>query len=154
MQTIISDDNIKPFMAKLFQSNEFSAFEVRKTEIKTITKFVIDGQLDTTEDDDEPLKFCTWAQLQPYALNIIKGSVKPKSIRIIFALGLAEMESNFAEHINDVALFLNIVFDGEKITITTGYSQKTFTLDKTIGTTWDAYVTNFLNNLGIDVTQA
>ena len=152
LQTIVSGASIKPFMAKLFQGTEFSGFEVRKIEIKTITKFSIDGQLETTEEE-APVQFCTWAQLQPYALNIIKGSVKPRAIKIIFALGQTEMQSHFAEHANDASLFLNIAFDGDKITLTTGYSQKTFTLDKTINTAWDAYITQFLAKNQIEQTE-
>ncbi len=53
------------------------------------------------------------------------------------------------------ALFINITFENNEITIITGSSTKTFTMDKRTDIMWDEYVEEFFTNNKIPVsTQA
>ena len=45
---------------------------------------------------------------------------------------------------------MNIQYDGEKASVTTGSSLKVFSLDKSLDTSWDALVQRFFVRQGID----
>ena len=47
------------------------------------------------------------------------------------------------------SLNINIMYDREKLTVTTGNSYKIFTLDKSFETIWDAFVHNPFKELDI-----
>lgn len=66
-----------------------------------------------------------------------------------------EMTAGFlsSEHLNsspeDInGLFLNIKFESNKLSCTTGTSLKTFSLDKSVEEAWDRYAAEFLRQNG------
>ncbi len=140
--------NNKNFMNALMKEDIFDNFEVRNIEINTFTKFEISGILNKSYfslDEQETINrnFCLWKELKPIVFGLIKGSIKPKSIKIIFSYDTNKLEE-FDN--NASALFLNIVFEDNKIICTTGSSQKVFSLDRNVETKWDIYIGNFFNN--------
>lgn len=134
--------DIKFFMNKLLKEDTFNLFEVRGVEIYSFTKFEIDGFLEPSllGAETSSRSYCTWQELKPYVFNIIKGNVKPRSIKIIFSL---DTEKSTSLHNNAAALYLNMHFVDETVTFTTGTSQKNFALDKSLDNIWEEYIRNF-----------
>lgn len=138
----IHEPNIKDFMQHLFAHDTFVNLEVRGVVVHSFTYFEISGQ-----QQDET--FCTWNELRPYVRNIIKGDKKPRAMKIIFAQGNPE-----SLHPNAATLFINFLYEtsdteGDKITLTTACSQKSFELSKAVDQEWDRWVTSFLKENGI-----
>jgi hypothetical protein len=66
---------------------------------------------------------------------------KPRYIKIVFAMS---DENARAVHENSAALFLNLVYENDEITLSTGSSQRSFSLDKSVGNAWDECIEGFL----------
>ena len=139
------DTDIKTFMGRLLREDIFDQFEVRTAEIHAGVLTTINGLLDSGEFD-------TWANLRNLAFNIIKLSPKPKYVKIVFAYKTAETTDI---HNNAAALFLNFTYesdaDGDKVTFTTGTSQKEFIFEKSLDQDWDQWVSGFFAAAGINV---
>ena len=141
----------KLFMNKLLRENIFDNFEVRKVEIQTFTHFEISGIIDKnfyTVEEQENIErnFCIWSELKPIIFNLIKGNKLPGFIKIIFSL-----DENTMQQLSDnaAAMFLNISFENNAIVCTSGYSQKTFTLDKKVENCWEEYILKFFKDNNI-----
>lgn len=148
----IVKSEIKIFMNKLLKGNEFDSFEVRKIELETISKFSIEGRINKDYlPEDEKREFCTWQELKPYIFQIVKGNKKPKNMKIIFSLS-----KNIIDQLSDnaLAMFLNVNFEDNKITCTTGTSQKNFSLDNTVDIIWEEYINKFIKQAGIAVSNS
>ena len=127
----VPESQVKDFMQHLFNQDTFAKFQVRGIVVHSFTHFEISGE--KGEGD-----FCTWGELRPYVRNIIKGTEKPRIIKIIFALEAPE-----ATHPNAAALFINVLYDNDKINCTTACSQKSFELNRDVDIVWDNWVTDF-----------
>ncbi len=137
----ISEENVKGFMPKLLVQNTFDKFEAREVVVDTFAKFEISANL--TKNIEEVM---TWETLKPYVYNIIKGNVLPKSIKVVFALQreeMIELSENFS------ACFLNMNYENNEISFTTGTSSKTFTLSKDADKYFEEYIQKFFLESGI-----
>ncbi len=143
----IDGNDIKTFMNELIRGESFDRFQVRGCEITTFVTYSIDGRINRDwYEDDKDRYFCTWKELKPYIHNIIKGSKKPKSMKIVLALS----EKAAAKiHPNGKACFINIVFEEEKVAVVTGTAQIEFTLNKELDEAWEERVKGFFEKLGI-----
>jgi len=145
-------ENTKDFMNQLLKKEVFNSFQVRALSITTFTTFDINGVLNKPYFDDfnEERNYCLWEELQPYALEIIKGNKSPKHIKIVFSANeqLLNMVSPKAS-----ALFMNINFDEGRLIATSGLSLKTFELDKSVDFIWDEWVSQFFNRNGINLLE-
>ena len=142
----IEELDVKNFMQHLFVLETFSNFEVRGITIHGFTYFEISGEKAPSQED-EKASYCTWEELRPYVRHIIKGKDKPRAMKLIFSH--AEPEKT---HPNAAALFINIVYEGDKILCTTATSQKNFDLTRAVDTEWDSWVKIFFNQNGIYAT--
>ena len=145
---------VKTFMGQILREDIFDMFEVRSIDIAVATRINIDGQLEAgpQEDDSEGKKpgFATWGALRPLVLGIIKTSPKPGYMKIVFsypAVGACEI------HANAAALFLNMAYENDTVTFTTGASQREFALDKTLDANWDEWVRGFFTKAGLQVSD-
>lgn len=141
--------DVKPFMNKLLREEAFDAFEVRGVEIAALTRFQISGALDPdfAEGDVSPdRRFCIWRELKAHVFDIVRGGKRPKHMKITLSL---PPEQAAMLHENASACFLNISFEGEEVLCTTGTSEKSFTMDKTLDATWDDSVKAFVAKHGI-----
>ncbi|NLK38538.1 MAG: hypothetical protein GX299_10750 [Epulopiscium sp.] len=142
----------KMFMNKLLKNEDFDLFCLRSIDIITFASFQITGNRNkdyntTEEQESQTEKFCMWSEIRPYAFQIIKGNRLPKSIKIIFSLNEKEKEK-FADA---SALFLNIQFENNIVSCTTGCSTQTFTLDKSLEYSWDEWVISFFKKKEIGI---
>lgn len=124
----IEDDNVKVFMQKLLKEEAFDKLEVRNIALETIVKYEILGNINKDYlQEDENRYFVKWKELKPYIVSLIKGNIKPKLFKIVFSLDDKTVNS-LCDNAN--AMFLNIMYQNDIITGTTGTSQKAFSLDK------------------------
>ena len=96
----------------------------------------------------EKTTYCKWAEIKPYAFDMIKGQTKPGHIKIVFSL---EAEKAQILHKNAAAMHLNILFNGEEAYLTSATSQLKFALDKTVDHAWEDYLKKFFAKHGIKV---
>ena len=143
---INNNADVKTFMNKLLAENVFDFFEFREAVISSLIRFELYRERrknDDTEETDDPT---LWEKIRPYIFNIIKGGKKPKSMNIVFSFPterIAEIDGTAR------ALFLNIIFEGEGLLITTGRAAKSFSLDKAAEAAWDEYAEKLLKGMGI-----
>ncbi len=143
----IDGEDIRTFMNELIRGDSFDKFEVRGCDITTFVTYSIDGRINKDWYNEETNRFfCTWRELKPYIHNIIKGSKKPKSMKIVLALS---EKAAAMVHPNGKACFINIVFEEERVAIVTGTAQIEFSLDKSLDLAWEERVKGFFKGLGI-----
>jgi len=155
----IEQSGIKAFMNALLTSETFDFFEVRGVDISTLTHFNISGQKlagEKTEaaadGEEKPAKacYCKWAEIRPFAFNLIKGGARPSYIKIVFS-----MESAMAAklHENAAAMYLNILYTADELYFTSATAQKGFSLDKSLDHVWEDYLIEFFRSNSIEVKE-
>ena len=137
----IEDENVKIFMNKILLGNVLDNYYVRLIEIESMAKFTIDCNISKN--------LCNWTEIKPFALNIIKGSQKPKRMKMIFSYDPEQLETF---HSNASALFLNIHFEDGKVRGSTGTSQKTFSLEKDMDEKWSQHIIEFFRHNDIFIS--
>ena len=148
----LSDSETKGFMQKLLAEEVFDGFDARNVMVSSFARMEIDGAADRGETEEEQAQkpvYSAWKQLRPYVTQFVRGGGRPRSMKLVFSLSAAEMESQFPQA---SAVFLNVLFDG-KVTVTTGASQKSFSLDKALDHAWEDYVRSFLTENQIQFTE-
>lgn len=153
----------KEFTKGLFIGSVFDRFLLSEASITTYCNFTIDGSLHKAFYSEEEQRdmglegrnLALWEECRPFCFSIIKGKHTPLHFKFVFQLSRKDMEdflvsSGVPLSAEDVfGLFLNISFDGTSLICTTGTSQRTFTLDKSLDNSWDSWITTFLNKHGI-----
>ena len=141
--------DVKSFMSHLLLSNTFDRFLLTEASITTFNTFFIDGHLHKdyfSSDEAEMAELTTysyWEQLRPFALSLIKGKKTP----------LAILQNHLSIRPEEIGgLFLNVLYDGQKLTVTTGTSLKIFSLDKTLSQLWDELAAAFFRKHRIPFT--
>jgi len=132
----LSIADTKTFMAKLLKSECFDAFAFHSAVIHSFACFEI-SKIPANEPS-------TWQNMRHYAFEIIKGSALPKYIKIVLS------KSGDVVGVPDTIFFVNVLYEDGCINISTGVSQKTFSLDKSANIRWDEYVLNLLDGAGIE----
>ncbi len=156
----ICDGEVKNFMNKILKENDFDDFEVRNVEIQSFAKFYIDGKVsknfieaENNSDDTEEQQvfFCKWGRIKPYVFQFVKGKIKPSYMKFVISAN-EELLNKISD--NAAALFLNFVFEDDKVICTTGTAQKSFALNKQLEIEWEDYVKSFFKNIGIAVQRS
>ena len=140
---------VKTFMGRLLREDMFDPFELRTADIHAGVLTTINGLKDPV-NEEAPATFATWQSVRELAYHIIKTSPKPKYVKIVFsyqAMGLQQV------HPNAAALFLNLSYENDGVTFTTGTAQKEFLFEKSLDQTWDSWVMDFFKANAIDVSN-
>lgn len=153
--------DIKDFTSQLFLKDSFDSFCFIEGDIVTFNTFHIDGFVQKGFFDTDTVlpEYSYWKNVREYCFNIIKGKRTPLSFRFIFSLSRKNIERLVSQNVPSIhpkdvnGLYLNVHFDGSRITCVTGTSFKTFTFDKTLEHLWDEMITNFLHQKGIPFEQ-
>ena len=136
----LSITDIKSFMGKLLKEDTFDTFNLHSLTIQNFAHF----EIHKPEDQPPP----KWSVIRPFALDMVRGGgATPKTLKTVLSTDGSLVNTT------DTTLFLNTHFEEGNITITTGISQKTFTMDKSPQIAWDNYIQNFLNDKGIGFTN-
>lgn len=155
--------NIKDFMNKLLLTDTFDHFLLQEASITGGATYLIDGHISQgyyTEEELEELHL-EGLSILPYALlrgkcfDLLKGRKTPSSFKFIFLLSPSNLENTL--HSLDTVftpqditgIFLNIRYQNQLLTLTTGISYAVFSTDRSLETDWDQLVQKFLSQKGI-----
>ncbi len=159
--------DVKDFMNKLLRSDTFDHFLLQEAAIINGASFVIDGHVNQsfyTESEIEELgitgyRIMPFSMLRQQCFDLIKGKKTPTSFKFVFLLSpenlertLSSLQSSFT--INDITgVFLNLKFQNQLLTLTTGISYNIFSPDKSLENEWDQLVRRFLAQHEIDFEE-
>ncbi|MCM1287053.1 MAG: DUF5721 family protein [Clostridium sp.] len=143
------------FMSELLTGERYDSFYLFEARIKTGVDYSINGKMnkDFFDNDDRDVmtaeEYIGWKEIKPTVYGLIKGDKLPLSLKLILMFNrenitrLVEMNNlPISEH--DIgALFFNVLYEKGSLTVTTGTSIKTFSLDKTLDTVWDGTVEKY-----------
>ena len=152
----------KEFMKKLLLSEAFDALCVSEAAITTFCTFTVNGAYhpeyfdpaDQISSENVSL-FSPWKRIRPFFLELTKGSHTPLSFHIVFRFSPAQtqkwlIQNGLKQTPEDVdGLFLTVRFADKTLSVTSGTSLKTFTLDRTLEHTWDASAESFLRKMAV-----
>jgi len=148
---------VKEFTAQLFAGSAFDGYLVSEVLISTAATFTIDGHVNESFVGEEEMKsapyregLVPWQRIRPVCYEIIKGRKVPSKFRIVLRLPEQMLDQflletslqRLKEQIN--GLFLNIRFQNQQLSCTTGTSLKTFSMDKSLEGLWDEYAKKLL----------
>lgn len=152
---------VKSFMAKLFQKNDFDGFLVREGQIQTAAGYQINGHRSHDFYTKEELSelpepdFLTWAELKPLVFSMIRGTKTPQLLNIVLQLTRSQTERVLAASgagldIGQISgAYLNIKFQAGELLIVTGAGFQSFVMDKLFERELDGYAREFLKEHGI-----
>lgn len=154
---------VKDFMNKLLRSETFDHFLLQEAVIASAANYVIDGRVNkeyfTSEELEEAhltdFPFLPFSMLRGNCFDLIKGKKTPSSFRFVFLLSpenqkktLESLHSSFTE--KDIrGFFLNLKYQNQALTLTTGVSYQIFSMDKSLENEWDKLVIRFLKQQNI-----
>lgn len=152
-------NDIKGFTSLLLVKDTLEQMELWEGTIKTHSTFVIDGTKNMpyfTDADEEPeSSYNTWERLRPVCYEIIKGRHLPTYFKFVFRLD-EKQTTDIVSRTPDfkpedvTGLFLNIRYENNTLSLTTGTSLSFFTLDKSLEKAFDRFVCDFLTKHSID----
>ncbi|MDE6873892.1 MAG: hypothetical protein K2P87_05495 [Lachnospiraceae bacterium] len=152
---------VKNFMAKLFQKDDFDRFTVREGQIQTAAGFQINGHRSHdfyTEEELEELAepdFMLWEELKPLAFAMIKGTRTPQVVNLVLQLRKEEVQAVLVDsgaklNAEEIAgAYLNIKFQAGELMVVTGVGFCSFVMDKIFEREFDGWVKKFLTEHGI-----
>ncbi len=156
--TALSILNIKDFMNILLRSDAFDNFLLSEGSITTYMAFFLDGRpkagFFNTEDEEyarlSQESYVPFSLVRPACFDLMKGHRPPSSFHFIFQLSkenqartLASIGSSFSAE--DVSgMYMNLKYQNQQLTCTTGVSCRVFSLDKSLEHAWDDLVKRFL----------
>ena len=150
---IFSIDEKTEYLKELFEKEKYDSFYLYEARVKTKLNYYVNGRLnreyfDTEEQADLP-EYVEWKDIKQIVYSYIKGKRLPIGFKIILMFNrenitrLLEM-NNLPVKTEDVsALFMNVVYEHEALSVTTGTSLKIFTMDKTLEHVWDDTVKKY-----------
>ena len=135
--------DIKEFMQLLLQSDTFDLYDLVSGEIHTDMLYTIDGHMNhsffSEEEQDifamSEHTYLPWKLAKAKVFLLIKGRKIPSSMKLVLRLPehmitqIIRQQSTFQP--DDISgIYLNILFQGQKLNVTCGISYKIFTLNK------------------------
>lgn len=154
--------NTKEFMHMLLRTEIFDHFLLSEGSITTYMTFILDGHANkdffSPEDEGHSLltgSYVPFSLIRPACFDLIKGKRTPSSFRFVFLLSeenqqrtLDSLNSHFT--VSDISgMYLNLKYQDNQITLTTGISYQIFSMDKSLEHSWDEMILRFLTNHGI-----
>lgn len=155
--------DIKDFMNKFLTKDVFDTFCMAECSITTFNTFFIDGKLnydfyDTDECQllqEKSITYSSWKDIRPYCYSIIRGKRAPLSFKAILALPHRYAKSFLDKNPSTVSLqqiqglYINIQYRHNSLLVTSGVSLSIFSADKSVESSWDTAVGDFLKNHSI-----
>lgn len=157
MQTIEILD-IKPFMQFLLRTDSFDSCSMLQAELHTDIALHLDGHLIPdyyTKDElqtfsGDPNGLLPWQLARDRVFSLIKGTRTPSLMKIVLKPEesltkslLSESGTRLREEEID-GLYLNILFQNNRLFLACGVSCRVFTLDKTLEQAFSAYILKLL----------
>lgn len=165
MLSVVTPDT-KQFMNHFLTGTEFDHFLLCEATIMTGSTYIMDGHInkDFYDTGDEHLetnrKYQYWSECRPIAFQIIKGSRPPLAMKIVLMLA-PEATEDFLQKYNlpllpeqIAGLYLNIRYEQNILTLSSGTALTIFTLDKAVEHMWEEMLSQFLREQGITLMEA
>jgi hypothetical protein len=159
--------DIKNFMNTLLRTDTFDHFLLSEARITSAATYVIDGHVtkdfySAEESEELGLSGCPalpFSLLRGNCFDLIKGKKAPVSFRFVFELSpenlqrtLEKVHSSYTA--SDLSgMFINLKFQDQLLTLTTGISYRIFSADKSLDNEWDSLVRRFLTQHGISFEE-
>lgn len=145
-------------MHQLLCTEIFDNFLLSEAIITKDATFTIDGHINRdfySAEDLEQLhlqnaKILPYGMLRNTCFDIIKGKHTPVSFKFILLLSPENMAQTIASSNSSLTpsdvngMLLNLIYHNGQLTLTTGISYTTFSLDRTLEEAWDKMVQTFL----------
>ena len=151
---------IKDFMNKLLCTEIFDNFLLQEASIQGKITYHIEGTLhkdfyskeELEQENLSGLDFVPYGQVRNQCFNLIKGKRTPSYFKLVLLLSptnlartLEQTHSSFSS--NDISgVYMNIKYQNNTLTITTGISYRIFSIDKSLEHEWNSLVKKFLKN--------
>lgn len=148
-------EDVKEFMNDLLVKDRYDSFYLYEARVKAALDYYIGGKINKSFFDTDELEgineqeYVTWKEIRHSVYDVIRGKRLPISFKIILMFNRENIErlvmmNNLPLSPEDIgALFFNINYANEALTVTTGTSIKVFTMDKTLENTWDDTVEKY-----------
>ena len=139
----------KLFTRELLTGTTFDSLLLSKAVIHHNIDYVIEGHYNskffTKEEWEEKgcNLYAAWEEVKPYIFQIMKGKHLPVSFQIVLRASQQTVEKLLSSSGSSLlldqveGLFLNIHYNDENLTITTGSSYSLFTMDKSLELAFD-----------------
>lgn len=159
--------DIKTFMNKLLRTEVFDHFLLQEAMITSSATYTINGQITKgffSEEEVEELhlqdcRFLPFSMLKTNCFDLIKGKKTPSAFRFVFLLSPKNMEKTITSvgssySPSDVTgMYINIKYQNQLLSLTTGIAYNTFSTDKTLELEWDKMVMKFLKQHEIEFEE-
>lgn len=136
--------DIKPFMQLLFQTNILDTYQFVSATIQTDMTYSLDGHVNRHFFNDEELftfnpresTYLPWSMAKDKVFLLIKGKRTPTQLKIVLRANQEDTDSlltatNSSLKSNDIdGIFMNILFQENKLNVICGISYNIFTLEK------------------------
>ena len=149
------------FMKKFLLTDSFDRFLLLEGAVTTFNTFRMDGALQKsyyTQEEQEQLaerSLSLWGEVRPFCLELIKGKKTPLSFRFTLQLSASNTQklleqSGIGIPASQVrGLLMNLRYDNQALSCTTGTSLSVFTMDKKLDHAWDDMVQRYFRKQGI-----
>lgn len=147
--------DIKTFLNGLFKDERYESFYLFSIKLEAAVSYEIDGKINKaffSEDELSQLnnmEYICWKDVKKTVLDYLNKGKLPVKMKLILMFNkdnvnrLIEM-NNIPIHPNNVrALFMNVIYSDNRLSITTGTSLNVFTMDKTLEELWDKTVEKY-----------
>lgn len=159
--------NIKDFMNKLLRTEVFDHFLLQEAMITSSATYNINGQITKgfySEEEIQELhlegcRFLPFSLLKTNCFDLIKGKKTPSAFRFVFLLSPKNMEKTISAVRSSytptdvTGMYINIKYQNQLLSLTTGIAYNTFSTDKTLELEWDKMVMKFLKQHEIDFEE-
>ena len=145
-------------MNKLLRSEIFDHFFLQEAVITGGATYTLNGQITKGFYSEEELtelhlngyRFLPFSMLRGNCFDLIKGKKTPSSFRFVFLLSpentqktITSVGSSYKP--SDVTgMYINLKFQNQLLSLTTGIAYNIFSTDKTLENEWDKLVVKFL----------
>lgn len=150
--------DVKDFMNKLLRSEVFDHFLLQEAVITSAATYNINGQITKgfyNEEEIEELqladcRFLPFSMLRGNCFDLIKGKKTPSAFRFVFLLSPENMKKTVSSisssyQSNDITgMYINLKYQNQLLSLTTGIAYNIFSTDKTLENEWDKLVIRFL----------
>lgn len=160
MQTIEILD-IKNFMQLLFQTDILDYYEFVSAELSTDMSYTLDGHIHKEFFNEEEMDslgltsriYLPWHIAKEKLFMLIRGKKTPSQLKIILKVCTEQAHSLFSAtnsslNPNDIdGIFLNIIFQENKLNVICGISYNIYTMDKILESEFsNSIITLFKSN--------
>lgn len=158
--------DIKLLMSHLLIQNTFDFYHIIEAKLSTFCTFSIDGVMqkeyvrakegEFPKEANEPgISYVSWKEVRPFCYSLIRGKQTPSEFQFVFLLPPDQVEKLRTRTCPDFnpdlisGLVLTVRYKKGKLTLLTGTSLKSFSLDRSLEKAWDGCLNTFLERLAI-----